>query len=131
MTSADLESAYPWKNWFENSTTISTKAGYTYVFWDASRAKEVIAAQSAEKLMVLAAAVLLRQNTVSQTAPDLLKFDAAYVMEHDAYGKPVWSSLKQVGHMELSKKQMIDTLSGASFTYKLLRQSVTIVKLSQ
>ncbi len=99
--------ASSWSRSFGKNVIVTSKKDYAHLFWNAQDARDQLTGKERRARIVQAAArLVLEFSRPDAAAPDAVRIDIAFIPEKDEYGKPNWSSLVKVAHLETSRARL-------------------------
>lgn len=103
------------KEWVAKYVISTKKETYSHVLIDVAPLKDKFTGGSAHAAAAVEAVYLAQSSILDEQAPDLVKCDVVVFEGRDNYGAPLWDSMKRIGHMEFSRKDLAK-VSAASIT---------------
>ncbi len=94
--------------WKAKYVIASPKEDYTHVLIDVARMKDTFMGPPAtvHAASAMEALYLSHSDILGAQSPDLVKCDVVIFEGRDNYGAPLWDSMRRIGHLEFSRKNL-------------------------
>jgi hypothetical protein len=101
------------KPWMDKYVKAYPRTDNVYVLIDAETLHAKLEGSGNHAAVAREALELLRCLPLPAGSPDLVKLDVVYFKDRDSYGAPLWDSVERLGHLEFSRKALVQASPGA------------------